>query len=71
MWLGDVCSDCSIVVGGGCIPCPNGSDFPECAGCVDGARAERTDMTRDILIPVVIGVATTLCIALITTKLMK
>jgi hypothetical protein len=69
--LGTSCSDCEIVVGDTCIPCPSGSDFPECAGCVNGARPERTDVTKDIVVPVVIGVLTTLTIALITTKLMK
>lgn len=67
--LGAACSDCEIVVGDACIPCPNGLDFPECAGCIDGVRPERTDVTKDIVIPVVIGVISTLTIALITTKL--
>lgn len=71
MWLGEVCGDCSIVVGGGCMPCPNGADFPECAGCIDGARPNRTDLTKDVFLPVVIGVATTLTIALITRSLLK
>lgn len=65
------CSECEIVVGDSCIPCPNGADFPECAGCIDGARPEKTDVTKDVLVPVVIGVVTTLTIALITTKLLK
>lgn len=67
------CSECEIVVGDSCIPCPNGAgaDFPECAGCIDGARPEKTDLTKDVVVPVVIGVLTTLTIALITTKLMK
>lgn len=69
--LGSACSDCEIVVGSDCIPCPNGSDFPECAGCVNGVRPEKTDVTKDIVVPVVVGVVTTLVIALITTKLMK
>jgi len=69
--LGDACGDCMIVVGDGCLPCPNGSDFPECAGCFSGMRPERTDMSKDIVMPVVIGVLTTLAIALITTRLMK
>lgn len=67
--LGSACGDCEIVVGNGCLPCPSGSDFPECAGCIDGVRPERTDLTRDIMIPVVIGVATTLAVALIIKKL--
>lgn len=69
--LGAACSECEIVVGDTCIPCPNGLDFPECAGCIDGARPERTDVTKDIVMPVVIGVLTTLTIALITTKLIS
>jgi hypothetical protein len=69
--LGDVCGDCMIVVGGDCIPCPNGSSFPECAGCIDGARPEKTDITRDLLVPVAIGVVTTLAIAFVTRKLSR
>ncbi len=68
--LGSACGDCEIVVGGGCLPCPHGSDFPECAGCIDGARPEQTDWTKDLLVPVAIGVATTLAVALIAKKLM-
>lgn len=66
------CSECEIVVGDSCVPCPNGATgFPECDGCIDGARPERTDLAKDLLLPIVIGVATTLAIALITTKLLK
>lgn len=69
--LGDACGDCMIVVGDGCIPCPNGSGFPECAGCIDGMRPERTDITKDVLVPVVVGVFTTLAVALIAQRLLK
>lgn len=69
--LGDACGDCMIVVGDGCLPCPNGTDFAECDGCVNGARPEKADVTKDILVPVVIGVLTTLAIALITSKLSR
>lgn len=69
--LGAGCSECEIVVGDMCVPCPNGVNFPECAGCFDGARAEKTDVTKDIFVPVVVGVITTLTIALLTTKLLK
>lgn len=69
--LGTACSDCEIVVGSNCLPCPNGTDFPECAGCVDGIRPERTDFSKDIGVPIIVGVLTTLAIALITTKLLK
>lgn len=69
--LGSACSDCEIVVGDTCIPCPDGTNFPECAGCVNGIRAEHADVTKDIVVPVVVGVLTTLTIALITSKLIK
>lgn len=67
--LGDVCGDCQIVVGNDCLPCPNNSDFPECSGCINGTRPEKTDVTKDIVVPVVIGVLTTLAVALIAKKL--
>lgn len=69
--LGAACSDCEIVAGDMCVPCPNGVDFPECAGCINGTRAETTDVTKDIVVPVIVGVITTLTIALLTTKLLK
>jgi hypothetical protein len=69
--LGDACGDCQITVGDGCIPCPDNVDFPECAGCVNGVRAPTTDVTHDLLVPVVIGVVTTLTIALITHHLLQ
>lgn len=69
--LGAACSDCEFIVGSDCIPCPHGSDFPECVGCVNGSRPESTDFVKDLGVPIVIGVLTTLAIALITTKLMK
>jgi len=69
--LGDACGDCQIVVGDSCLPCPNGDGFPECAGCVDGMRPVKTDVTKDVLVPVVIGVFTTLAVALIAHKLLN
>ncbi len=67
--LGDACGDCQIVVGTDCLPCPNSADFPECAGCVNGVRPVKTDVARDVLVPVVIGVLTTLAAAFIVHKL--
>jgi hypothetical protein len=69
--LGDACGDCILVVGSDCVPCPNGSDFPECIGCINGVRPEKSDITKDILLPVVIGIVSTLTVALITRKLMR
>ncbi len=68
--LGNVCGDCMIVVGSDCIPCPDGANFPECVGCINGERPEKTDPVKDVLVPVVIGVFTTLAVALIAHKLM-
>lgn len=68
--LGSPCGDCEITVGSGCLPCPSGADFPECAGCIDGMRPERSDLAKDLLVPIAIGVATTLAVALIAKKLM-
>ncbi len=62
--LGDACGDCQIVVGTDCLPCPNNADFPECVGCI-----VKTDVARDVLVPVVIGVLTTLAAAFIVHKL--
>lgn len=69
--LGDACGDCSIVVGDSCLPCPDGSDFPECAGCVGGARPPKLSWGQEFLIPVAVGVTTTLAIAWITSRLSK
>jgi hypothetical protein len=27
------CPSCTFLVGGDCVPCPAGADFPECANC--------------------------------------
>jgi hypothetical protein len=35
---GGTCADCQFTDGDRCLPCPEGSDLPECAGCVGGAR---------------------------------
>jgi hypothetical protein len=68
--LGDACGECSLQVGSDCIPCPEGSDFPECVGCVAGARPHSTWVT-DIAIPIAVGVATTLAVTFIANKLLK
>ena len=70
--LGDVCGDCQIVVGDSCSsPCPSSADFPECAGCVDGVRPVKADVTHDLLVPVVVGVLTTLAAAYLAHKLLN
>ncbi len=38
------CPPCTILVGGDCLPCPAGSDFPECANCDDEHPMTSTGM---------------------------
>lgn len=54
------CPPCTIAPG--CQVCPNGSDLPECSGCVDGQApaVERGVLEHPLAGPVLVGVATTL-----------
>lgn len=54
------CGPCQV--GPACQTCPNGSDLPECDGCIDGqpAPVARTFWEHPLAAPVAIGVATTL-----------
>lgn len=54
------CGSCQV--GPACATCPNGSDLPECAGCVDGQPPAPVKSFWDhpLAAPVVVGVATTL-----------
>jgi hypothetical protein len=57
------CGPCQISPN--CQTCPNGSDLPECAGCVDGQPAEvkRSVLEHPLAGPVIVGVATTLAVS--------
>ncbi len=71
--LGDVCGPCTIASGGECEICPDdaGSDYPECAGCVNGVRASvLSEAEQSIFFPVVAGVVTTLLVAYLSTKIL-
>ena len=54
------CGPCQV--GPACATCPNGSDLPECAGCIDGQApaVARTFWDHPLAAPVAIGVVTTL-----------
>ena len=51
------CGPCEIDSGGECIPCPEGADIDECAGCVAGARPTAW-YDSPLAGPIAIGIAT-------------
>ncbi len=55
--LGASCGPCEVSAGDRCLPCPNGSDLPECDGCVDG-MAKAAWYEHPLAGPVAVGVAT-------------
>lgn len=64
------CGPCQIESGGGCLPCPEGSDVEECAGCAGGVR--KGSWTDSPLVgPVVIGVLTAVGTGLVVAALKK
>lgn len=62
------CGPCEVSSGAGCQTCPDGSDLPECAGCVDGQApaAEKSLLDHPLAGPVAVAVASTLAIGLVT-----
>ena len=72
--LGEACGPCMIASGGDCEICPDGasSDFPECAGCVNGVRQSVVGAAAESpLFPIVAGVVTTLAVTWLSMKLLK
>lgn len=69
---GGACPDCYIASGGDCEICPDGADdFPECSGCVNGARETLKSAISDSLVfPVIAGVVTTLLVAYLSGKIL-
>jgi hypothetical protein len=70
--LGEVCPPCYVNSGSECSLCPDdASDFPECAGCVNGVRASLVSAaSQSIVAPVVAGVLTTLLVAWLSSKIL-
>lgn len=68
--LGDTCPPCYISAGSDCEICPDGADdFPECAGCVNGARTTLVSAAeQSIFAPVIAGVLTALLVAYFSHK---
>ena len=68
------CPECTISSGGECAICPDDAsdDFPECAGCQNGVRQNlKSALSDSILVPVVAGVLTTLCVAYLSSKILR
>lgn len=68
--LGAACGPCQLSSGVECVPCPNDSDLPECAGCVDGA-APSSFWEHPLFAPVAVGVATTVVGAIVLALLSR
>lgn len=60
--LGQACPQCSIASGTACIPCPDGSELPECQGCVGGRPPNATFLKRHGAV-IAVGVVTSLIVA--------
>lgn len=65
------CPPCAIQVSGQCMPCPDGTDFPECQGCIDGMPPPKSSWTDSIWGAVAIGVVTTLAVTVASTWVLK
>ena len=72
--LGDTCGPCTIASGSDCEICPDdaSSDFPECSGCVNGARVSSLSTAeQSLLFPIVAGVVTTLAVTWLSYKILR
>lgn len=71
--LGQACGPCQIAAGAGCQICPDGSDLPECACCVDGQPTKTGGSIFDhpLMGPVIVSVASAVTTALVLTFLAR
>jgi len=67
--LGDICPPCSLLYGGDCVPCPEGSDWPECESCNQPTVDE--SWSNSFWGAVAIGVVTTLTVTVASSYLSK
>lgn len=72
-FLGQACGDCQIQYGPQCVPCPEGSDLPECYGCIQGVKVKKEPWfdKKDIATAVVTGVITAIVVTYVTKKVVK
>jgi hypothetical protein len=72
--LGQACPQCTIASGAACIPCPEGSDLPECQKCEGGVpiAVEPSFWERSkVLAPIILGVATTVATGFVLHRYFK
>lgn len=72
--LGELCPPCTIPIGTECTPCPPGAEsaIPECEECVGGRPPGPSFWQRSqFVMPVTIGVVTTLVVGWILKKVDK
>lgn len=70
-FLGQACGPCQIQYGAQCVVCPDGSNMPECYGCVAGVKVKADEPwfdKKDITSAVVTGVITALVVGYITKR---
>lgn len=60
--LGQVCGPCSLWSGSTCVPCPDGSDLPECQNCRGGVSTVKPGFFQKSAFwgPVIVGTVTTI-----------
>lgn len=70
--MGELCPPCTIPIGTECTPCPAGAEatIPECEGCTGGRAPGPSFWERSrFVMPVMIGVATTLVVGWILKRM--
>jgi hypothetical protein len=66
------CGPCQIDNGaGGCVPCPDGADLPECTGCVNGAPPPPSIVANPFVSAVAVGVLTMVATGVVFALLKK
>lgn len=64
------CGPCQIASSSECVPCPDGSDLPECSGCVEGSTAT-SFWEHPLFAPVAVGVVTAVATAVVFSLLAR
>lgn len=71
--LGQLCPKCSFYSGTACVPCPDGSDLPECEGCEGGYSTAKPGFFERSAFwgPVIVGTMTTIAGAFALAYVMR
>ncbi len=74
--LSGVCPPCSFHNGINCVPCPEGSDYSECAGCVEGELPaaeeswwDRSKFWAPMVVTVAGAVLSTIAVAIVVQRM--